>query len=62
MPINVNKLRKSAAGVVRDAGDRIVIERIGDPDSDLAAMVAKITLENRHDETEFGSPSGAEVW
>jgi antitoxin component of MazEF toxin-antitoxin module len=62
MPINVKKLRKSAAGVVREAGDRIVIQRIGDPDSDLAAMVAKITSENRHEETDFGPPSGAEVW
>lgn len=47
---------------VREEGGRIVIERVRDPNSDLAAMIARITPENRHEESDFGPPQGAEVW
>jgi len=47
---------------VREEGGRIVIELVRDPDDDLAAMVAKITPENLHEEADFGPPLGNEVW
>jgi antitoxin MazE len=56
------RLNLDDAVEVREEGGRIVIEQIRDPEFDLAAMVARITPENRHEETDFGPPSGAEVW
>lgn len=47
---------------VREEDGRIVIERVRGPEFDLAAMIAKITPENLHEETDFGPPQGAEVW
>jgi len=47
---------------VREEGGRIVIELIRGQDYDLAAMVAKITPENLHEETDFGPSLGNEVW
>jgi antitoxin MazE len=47
---------------VREEGGRIVIELVRDPDYDLAAMVAKITPQNLHEETDFGPSLGNEVW
>ena len=42
-------------------GGRIVIEAITSG-YDLDAMIANITPENRHQETDFGAPVGQEVW
>lgn len=39
--------------------DRIVLAR---PVPSLSALVARITPENRHDETDWGPPRGREVW
>jgi antitoxin MazE len=56
------RLNLDDAVEVREEGGRIVIERIRDSEFDLAMMLAKITPDNLHDETDFGPPSGAEVW
>jgi len=42
-------------------GGRIVIEAV-QSGYDLDAMIANITPENRHQETDFGAPAGQEVW
>ena len=42
-------------------GGRIIIEAMTSG-YDLDAMIANITPENRHQETDFGAPVGQEVW
>ncbi len=42
-------------------GGRIVIEAVKSG-YDLDAMIANITPENRHQESDFGAPVGQEVW
>ena len=45
---------------IREERGHIVIEPAKRPT--LAELVAKITPENRHDETDWGRPVGKEVW
>jgi antitoxin MazE len=47
---------------IREEAGRIVIEPIREVVPDLAALIAAITDENRHDGVEFGPPRGAEAW
>ena len=47
---------------VREEQGRIVIEPIRPASYDLAALVAGITDENRHEAIEMGTPIGQEVW
>ena len=47
---------------VREEQGRIVIEPIQPASYDLAALVAGITDENRHEAIEMGTPIGQEVW
>ncbi len=56
------RIKLDDAVEVREEGGRIVIEPLRVPDFDLAAMVARITPENLHEETDAGAPLGAEVW
>jgi len=45
---------------VREEQGRIIIEPVRAPAFDLAALVAGITEENRHDEVDVGGPVGDE--
>ena len=47
---------------VRAEGGRVVIEPIVEEGYDLAALVAGISDENRHDEVSSGGPVGREAW
>lgn len=47
---------------VREEGGRIVIEPFRPEAYDLAALVAGITDENRHDAIEMGPAVGQEAW
>jgi antitoxin MazE len=46
---------------VREEQGRIIVEPIRSQDYDLAALIAGITDENRHEEIDFGAPRGKEV-
>jgi antitoxin MazE len=46
---------------VREERGRIIIEPVRAPAIDLATMIAGITPENRHAETDFGAPVGNEI-
>jgi antitoxin MazE len=47
---------------VREEGGRIVIEPLQPARYDIAALVAGITDENRHEPVDAGKPIGNEVW
>ena len=47
---------------VREEAGRIVIEPLRPAAYDLAALVARITDDNRHDAVETGPPVGQEAW
>ena len=55
------KLRLDQPVDVREEQGRIVIEPLRPDEADLAALIAGITDENRHDEIEFGTPLGKEA-
>lgn len=55
-------LRLDDAVDVREEGGRIVIEAVSEEEYDLAQLVAAITPENRHDETDFGPAVGKEAF
>jgi antitoxin MazE len=46
---------------VREERGRIIVEPIRSQNYDLAALIAGITDENRHEEVDFGAPVGKEV-
>ena len=46
---------------VREESGRIVIERAQRKEYDLAELVKQITVENLHDEADFGRPVGKET-
>jgi antitoxin MazE len=56
------KVRLEQSVDVREDKGRIIIEPIRPPKFDLNDLVAQITDENRHDETDFGNPIGKEVF
>ena len=47
---------------VREEAGRIIIEPIRDEMYELAALVAGITDENRHEAVDMGPPVGREAW
>ena len=47
---------------VREENGRIVIEPVRKKAPDIEALIAAITLENRHEETDWGPPVGKEIW
>ena len=47
---------------VREEQGRIIIEPLYPASYDLAALVAGITDENRHEAVEMGPPASQEVW
>jgi len=47
---------------VREESGRIVIEPVQRKEYSLAELVKGITRENLHGETDFGSPTGREIW
>ena len=47
---------------VRGEEGRIVIEKASRSKKDLQQLIDAITPENRHDETEWGAPTGREYW
>lgn len=47
---------------VREEDGRIVIEALKPEEPPLEWLLAGITPENRHEEVDFGSPVGKEVW
>jgi antitoxin MazE len=47
---------------IREEGGRVVIEPIATPVYDLNELVAAITADNLHEETDRGPPVGKEVW
>ncbi len=46
---------------VREEDGRIIVEPIRSQDYDLAALIAGITDDNRHEEIDFGGPVGKEA-
>lgn len=46
---------------MREEGGRVIIEPIRQPEFDLESLVARITTQNLHGETNFGTPVGKEV-
>lgn len=54
-------LRLDQAVEVREDKGRVVIEPIAHEEYDLADLLAGITLENIHDEVNFGAPVGNEA-
>jgi antitoxin MazE len=47
---------------VREEGGRIVIEPLRTARYEIAALVAGMTDENRHDPIDLGRPVGREIW
>jgi antitoxin MazE len=47
---------------IRAERGRLVIEPVVAPVYDLDALVAQMTPETFHDDTDFGAPIGGEVW
>ncbi len=47
---------------VREENGRIVIEPLRKKAIDIEALIAGITAENRHEETDWGPPVGKEIW
>ncbi|MBX3560636.1 MAG: AbrB/MazE/SpoVT family DNA-binding domain-containing protein [Sphingomonas sp.] len=47
---------------VREENGRIVIEKVRPEPVTLDELLAGITPENRHEETDFGPPVGKEMW
>lgn len=47
---------------VREENGRIVIEAVRKKTPDIEALIAAITPENRHEETDWGPPVGKETW
>jgi antitoxin MazE len=47
---------------VREENGRIVIEPVRKKAVDIEALIAAITPENRHEETDWGPPVGKEIW
>ena len=47
---------------IREEDGRIVLEKSKHPKTDLKALIAGITPENRHQETDWGPPVGREIW
>jgi antitoxin MazE len=47
---------------VREENGRIVIEAVRKKTPDIEALIAAITPENRHEETDWGPPVGKEIW
>jgi len=41
---------------------KLVVAPVVDEVPSLEELVAQITLENRHDETDWGAAAGREVW
>jgi antitoxin MazE len=46
---------------IRAERGRIIVEPIRSQDYDIADLIAGITRDNRHDEIDFGPPTGKEV-
>jgi antitoxin MazE len=46
---------------VREESGRIVIEPVQRKEYDLAELVKQITVENLHDQADFGRPAGKET-
>ena len=55
-------LRLDEAVDVREEGGRIVIEPVRSSEYDLAHLLASITPDNLHSETNFGMPVGKEAF
>lgn len=47
---------------IREENGRVVIEPVTAPAYDIDALIDAITPENRHEEIDFGPPTGKEVW
>ena len=56
------KLKLDDAVTVRQEDGRIVIEAARSEALTLDALIAGITLENRHEGIDFGPPVGKELW
>ena len=56
-----SKLPLDEAVDVREESGRIVIEPAQRKEYDLAELVKQITVENLHDEADFGRPVGKET-
>lgn len=41
---------------------KLVVVAVEEPDETLESLVAQITAENRHCETDTGRPVGSEIW
>ncbi len=43
-------------------GDRVLVEPTARRSWSLQELLARVTRENRHEEVDFGSPAGHEIW
>ncbi len=59
--MNAANLRLDQAVDVREEHGRIIIEPVRERVYDLVALVAGITDKNRHEEVDFGPPTGKEI-
>ena len=60
--LKATELELDEAVDVREEAGRIVIERVHEKKYDLRTLLKGITRENLHDEVDFGSPQGKEIW
>lgn len=55
-------LREDCTVDVSVRNGKLVVVAVAEPEYTLADLVAQITPQNRHSETETGKPVGNEVW
>ncbi|MEO7634910.1 MAG: AbrB/MazE/SpoVT family DNA-binding domain-containing protein [Sphingomicrobium sp.] len=55
-------LRENDPVDIRRDGDGVRIEKVAIDDPTLEELLARITPENRHPETDWGPPVGKEIW
>jgi antitoxin MazE len=48
--------------IIREEAGRIVAEPVERKEYELAALLRRISRRNLHEEIDFGSPAGKEVW
>jgi antitoxin MazE len=60
--LDAARLELDSAVDVTVEGGRIVIDAVRAPQYDIETLIAGITPENRHAETDWGPPVGAEIF
>jgi antitoxin MazE len=55
-------LRENDRVEIRREGEGVRIEKVEIDDPTLDELLARVTPENRHPETDWGAPVGKEIW